>query len=96
MVDPHGRSSSNEDLANDENQINDVSQVNESDLIRILNLEWTKNMNFCDYSRELFSYGIYNVTIIDMACIEIKRRHTCTVIEILQKQLKKLAINSFS
>ena len=46
MVDPHGWSNSNEDLTNDENQINDNSQVNESDLIKILNLEWTKNMNF--------------------------------------------------
>jgi len=72
MVDPHGRSSSN--LANDDYQINDDSQVNESDLIRILNLEWTKNMNFFNYSRELFTYGVYNVIIIDMACIEIKKR----------------------
>jgi len=53
-------------------------------------------MNFCNYSRELFSYGIYNATTIDMACIEIKKRHTCTVIEILQNRLKKLAIKSFS
>jgi len=74
MVDPHGWSNSNEDLTNDENQINDNSQVNESDLIKILNLEWTKNMNFFNYSRELFTYGVYNVIIIDMACIEIKKR----------------------
>ena len=74
----------------------DSNMVNEIDLIKILNIEWTKNMNFVNYTHELASYGVFNPILIDLACIEVKKKHTENVIAILKKQITMINNNTFT
>ena len=70
--------------------------MTEVDLLKILNIEWTENMNFINYTNELATYGVYNQTLIDLACIEVKKKHTENVMVMLKKQITKLNNNTFN